>query len=250
VRSQTAVHRPVDLAREHGLSTQAVRNYERDGFLPPAERTPSGYRAYTAAHARALRAYLALVAAHGYATAGEVMRAVHRGDLDAALTLIDLSHLQRRRDRETLAAVEKAVDALDEASLAAGSAQPLSVGHLAHRLGVSPATLRKWERAGVLTPRRDPRTGQRQYDPADVRDAQLAHLLRRGGYLLVHIATVVDQVRGAGGTAPLADSLHDWQQRLTTRGRLALTAAGLLAAYLDDPAPAPAPAPSSAKPLS
>jgi hypothetical protein len=25
----------VDLAREHGISTQAVRNYERDGLLPP-----------------------------------------------------------------------------------------------------------------------------------------------------------------------------------------------------------------------
>jgi DNA-binding transcriptional MerR regulator len=98
---------------------------------------------------------------------------------------------------------------------------------------VSPATLRKWERAGVLAPRRDPRTGQRQYDGADVRDAQLAHLLRRGGFLLAHIATVVGQVRGAGGTAPLADSIHDWRERLTTRGRLALTAAGLLAEHLD-----------------
>ncbi|MFD7597193.1 MerR family DNA-binding transcriptional regulator [Kitasatospora sp. NPDC059812] len=34
--------RPSDLARGHGLSAQAVRNYERDGFLPPAERTASG----------------------------------------------------------------------------------------------------------------------------------------------------------------------------------------------------------------
>ena len=32
---------PADLAREHGLSTQAVRNYESDGFLPAAERTAS-----------------------------------------------------------------------------------------------------------------------------------------------------------------------------------------------------------------
>ncbi|MEE2048253.1 MerR family DNA-binding transcriptional regulator, partial [Nocardiopsis tropica] len=56
--------RPSDLAHEHGISTQAVRNYERDGFLPPAERTPSGYRIYTEAHAAALRAYLALVTAH------------------------------------------------------------------------------------------------------------------------------------------------------------------------------------------
>ena len=236
MRSPDGVHRyrPVDLAREHGLSAQAVRNYERDGFLPPAERTPSGYRAYTDGHARALRAYLALVAAHGYATAGEIMRSVHRDDLDTALTVLDLSHLQRRRDRETLAAVEAAVGDLVRAADAPRRA--LAIGHLAHRIGVSPATLRKWEVAGVLAPRRE--AGQRLYDAADVRDAQLAHLLRRGGYPLGHIATVVGEVRRAGGTAALADSLHDWRERLTARGRLALTAAGLLGAYLDAVAPA------------
>lgn len=241
VESPTRVqhYRPVDLAREHGISTQAVRNYERDGFLPPAARTPNGYRTYTVTHVHALRAHLALVAAHGHATAGEIMRAVHRGDLDAALTTIDRSHIQRRNDRETLAAVETAIDALDRAPTQDSPARPRAIGHLAHRLNVSPATLRKWERAGVLAPRRDPRTGQRHYDAADIRDARLAHLLRRGGYLLDHIATVVGQVRGAGGTEPLTASLHDWRQRLTTRGRLALTAAGLLATYLDHTTPEP-----------
>ncbi|WP_416591505.1 MerR family DNA-binding transcriptional regulator [Micromonospora sp. LOL_015] len=36
--------RPVDLAREHGLSPQAVRNYEQAGVLPAAARTAAGYR--------------------------------------------------------------------------------------------------------------------------------------------------------------------------------------------------------------
>jgi hypothetical protein len=36
--------RPVDLAREHGLSAQAVRNYEEEGILPKAGRTRHGYR--------------------------------------------------------------------------------------------------------------------------------------------------------------------------------------------------------------
>jgi hypothetical protein len=31
--------RLVDLAREHGLSAQAVRNYEEEGILPTAART-------------------------------------------------------------------------------------------------------------------------------------------------------------------------------------------------------------------
>ncbi len=225
--------RPVDLAREHGLSTQAVRNHERDGLLPPAVRTPGGHRTYTPVHAAALRAHLALVAAHGHAVAGEVMRAVHRGDVDAALGALDRSHLQRLRDRETLAAVAAAVDTLARAPVEDGPERPLPVGALAHRLGVAPATLRAWERAGVLAPARDRRTGQRQYGAADVRDARLAHLLRRGGYPLAHIATVADQVRQAGGAAPLAASLDDWRRRLTARGRLALAAAGLLGAYLD-----------------
>jgi DNA-binding transcriptional MerR regulator len=225
-------YRPVHLAREHGISTQAVRNYERDGLLPPAERTPSGYRIYSSVHVHALRAYLALIPAHGYATSGQIMHAANRGDLDTALRAIDRSHAQLLRDRETLDAVEATVDALTQPPAANLPDHPLAIGHLAHRLGVSPATLRKWEQTGVLTPERDPRTRHRQYTARDVRDAQLAHMLRRGGYPLDHISTVMHQVRSAGGPEPLALSLNDWRQRLAGRGQAMLTAAGQLADYL------------------
>ena len=49
--------RPVDLVREHGLSAQAVGNYEEEGILPTAGRTRHGYRIYTPLHTRALRAF-------------------------------------------------------------------------------------------------------------------------------------------------------------------------------------------------
>ncbi|MEV0621763.1 TioE family transcriptional regulator [Nonomuraea sp. NPDC050404] len=227
------VYRPVHLAREHGISTQAVRNYERDGMLPPAERTPSGYRSYTTVHVHALRAYLALIPAHGYATGGQVMHAANRGDVDAALLAIDRSHAQLLRDRETLDAVEAAVGSLTQPLAADPPDGPLLIGHLAHRLGLSPATLRKWERAGILAPERDPRTHQRHYTAGDIRDARLAHMLRRGGFPLEHITTVMRQVRSAGGPEPLAHSLGDWRRRLADRGRAMLIAAGKLADYLD-----------------
>ncbi|MFE4334670.1 MerR family DNA-binding transcriptional regulator [Streptomyces sp. NPDC056831] len=60
--------RPVDLARRHGLSTPAVRNYEGAGIIPPAHRSRTGCRDYTATHAAGLAAYLALVPASGYST--------------------------------------------------------------------------------------------------------------------------------------------------------------------------------------
>ncbi|WP_107357957.1 TioE family transcriptional regulator [Streptomyces agglomeratus] len=247
--------RPFDLAREHGISTQAVRNYERDGFIPLARRTPSGYRTYTETHAAALRAYLALVQAYGYATGGEIMRSLNTGDLDAALTAVDRGHAQLLRDRSTLDAVGRAVEHLTSAPGLAehtsADGEPLSIGELARRLGVTAATLRNWEAVGILTPAREPVTGHRSFGATDVRDAELTHLLRRGGYPLEHIRTVVRQIRTAGGTEALSAALDDWRRRLTARGVSMLGAAAQLGGYVaqlgvpagppatTEPAPAP-----------
>jgi DNA-binding transcriptional MerR regulator len=234
--------RPIDLARGHGLSTQAVRNYEEAGILPATGRTPHGYRTYTSLHARALRAFLALVPGHGHRTATSIMRAVNEGAAEEAYRLIDESHAQLLDDRRTLEAVESALRDLEAttASEPGAFSEPAVasrpgdtfIGPLAGKLGIRPATLRKWERAGLVRPRRDPRTGYRVYDEADVRDARLTHQLRRGGYLLEQIAPLVAQVRAAGGLDPLEAALCDWRGRLSARARAMLTGAAELEAYL------------------
>ncbi|GAA3916179.1 TioE family transcriptional regulator [Actinoplanes auranticolor] len=222
--------RPVDLAREHGLSTQAVRNYEAAGILPPAERSPSGYRGYAPRHAAALRTFLALIPGYGHATATAIMRAVNGGAVEEALRLIDGSHAQLAEDRRTLEAVDLALGELTPPAAPAPGAT--FIGPLARRLGIKPATLRKWQRAGLITPRRDPRTGYRVYTSADVRDVLLAHQLRRGGHGLDRIAQVLDQVRTAGGSEPLRATLREWRARLTARGRAMLSGAAALDTYL------------------
>lgn len=234
---QQPVHlRPVDLARPHRLSTQAVRNYEDAGVLPAADRTPAGYRVYTRLHAQALSAFLALVPGHGHATATAIMQAVNRGAVDHALRLVDESHAALLDDRRTLEAVEAAVW-----DLASGPAVPEEhtrgqsdtfIGHLSHKLGLRAATLRKWERAGLLNPRRDRQTGYRVYSPDDVRDAHLVHQLRRGGYRLEQIAPVITHVHAAGGIAALEPMLRDWHGRLTRRSRAMVAGAAALDGYL------------------
>jgi DNA-binding transcriptional MerR regulator len=221
--------RPVDLAREHGLSTQAIRNYEDAGILPAAERTAPGYRTYTPLHAHALRAFLALVPGHGHQTATSIMQAFNRGAIEDALRLIDESHGQLLDDRRTLQAVEAALRDLAPVPQERGDT---FIGPLARRLGIRPATLRKWENAGLVRPRRDPQTGYRIYSAADVRDVRLVHQLRRGGYLLEQIAPLITQVRSAGGVAPLESTLRDWHARLSARGRAMLKGAADLDAYL------------------
>ncbi|MGK5497741.1 TioE family transcriptional regulator [Streptomyces sp. URMC 125] len=229
--------RPIDLARGHGLSTQAVRNYEEAGVLPAADRTPHGHRTYTPLHAAALRAFLALVPGHGHRTATSIMRAVNGDATEEAFRLIDESHARLLDDRRTLRAVESALRELAPAGARGpGAAAPRSggtfVGPLAGELGIRPATLRAWERAGLVRPRRDPLTGYRVYDEADVRDARLVRQLRRGGYLLEQIAPLITQVRAAGGLEPLGTALRDWHGRLSARGRAMLAGAAELEAYL------------------
>ncbi|MFD7491202.1 MerR family transcriptional regulator [Streptomyces sp. NPDC059832] len=104
------------------------------------------------------------------------MHAVTGGRLDEALEYVDDGHALLARDRNTPRTVEGALSHLGAGTpdTAAGTRAPYSIGELARHLGLNPATLRTWERAGALTPQRDPRTGHRQYLAQDVRDAELA----------------------------------------------------------------------------
>ncbi len=228
--------RPVDLARRHQLSTQAVRNYEDAGILPAARRSRTGHRQYGEVHLTGLAAYLALVSAYGPARSRQIMQAMTAGRRDAALELVEAGQQLLSRDRGTLRRAEAALAGLDGlgddlAIPAVGTA--FSIGELARRLGLSPATVRAWERVGVLTPGRDPGTGHRRYGASDVRDAELAHLLRRGGQPLDGVALVLAELRGAGSRRALAATVEQWRHDLRRRGIAQLRAAGKLADYIE-----------------
>jgi DNA-binding transcriptional MerR regulator len=224
--------RPIDLAREHGLSAQAIRNYDDAGILPPTQRGPTGYRRYTSLHAQALRAFLALRAGHGHQPATEIMRATNRGDTESAYRLIDSAHVALLAERGTRTEVATALGTLATTTPKPVPGRALTVGELARRLGVHPATLRTWETAGILRPQRDRTTGYRHYGPDCVRDAEIARQLRRGGYRLSQVARFVESLHEAGGTDALAAFLDSWQDRMTTRSRNLLAGAAQLDTYL------------------
>ena len=224
--------RPIDLAREHGLSAQAIRNYDDAGILLPTERSTYGYRRYTPVHAQALRTFLALRGGHGHQRATEIMRATNQGDTESAYRLIDSAHMTLLAERGTRTEVATALGTLSTMAPALVHGPALTVGELARRLGVHPATLRTWEEHGILRPERERATGYREYGPECVRDAEIARQLRRGGYRLSQVAQFLDSLREAGGADALSAFLESWQDRLTTRSRNLLAGAAQLDAYL------------------
>ncbi|MEU7633795.1 GMC oxidoreductase [Nocardia sp. NPDC049220] len=161
--SHSRIWRPIDLAREHALSTQAVRNYEDLGALPSAERTASGYRRYTDLHDQALHTFLALRAGYGHQAAVDLMRSANRNDRAGLYRLLDELHAGFLQERRTHAEVSAALEALNSVPSPRYPSEPLTVGQLARSLGIHPATLRQWERAGITVPPRHRATGYRTY---------------------------------------------------------------------------------------
>ncbi|MFC5745404.1 MerR family transcriptional regulator [Actinomadura rugatobispora] len=226
--------RPVDLARTAGVSTQQIRNYLDEGILPPAPRTPSGYRTFDERHRHALITFRALERGYGRTASAEIMRAAHAGDAPQALALVDAAHAALHEQRLALRSMGEALEAVarQDPGPPGPARSDLRIGEVAARLGVRTSALRVWESAGLLTPRREPVTGYRVFGPAEIRDAQMIHLLRQGRYPLERIGAVLDGLRRTGGSEALRAAIAERREAITHRATQMLDGSGHLYRYL------------------
>jgi DNA-binding transcriptional MerR regulator len=189
--------RTLDLAQAGQISVQQVRNYEANGFIPPAERGPSGYRLYTQKHLVAIKTARSLVGGYGWQRALAIMQAVHRGELSVALALIDERHAElaskRLQFEQTLAALSTL--AAQSAPLSpTRHAQRLRVGEAAKQMGVQVSALRFWEQQGLLNPVRDKSSRYRLYDEQQMLRLRVVALLRDAGYGFSAIHLALDEL--------------------------------------------------------
>lgn len=186
-----------DLAQAGQISVQQVRNYEADGFLPSAERGSTGYRLYTRQHLLALKTARGLVPGYGWQRTREIMRALHRDELAAALGTIDQSHAElsskRLQVEQTLAALRKL--AAQPAALTSSRApRLLRIGEAARQVGVRVSALHFWEQQGLLHPLREQSSRYRLYDEQQMRRLHVVVLLRDAGYAFDVIQAVLDEL--------------------------------------------------------
>jgi len=225
--------RPIDLARAAGVSAQTVRKYEAWGFLPPAERSATGYRRYSARHMQALRTARAMVAGYGWPRALGIMRSVHGGDLDSAVSAVDACHAALHQARQetltTLAALRLAAAPIGEDRGPRRAESALQIGAAAQQVGVRVSTVRLWEGHGLLQPRRDPASGYRLYDAAEMRRLGVVALLRKGGYSFDAIRPILTEL--AMGAPDQAVSAAE--QRLAELAEASRRCAAATAAFWD-----------------
>ena len=247
---QAASYRPIDLARMIGLSPSQIRNYERDGFLPPADRTANGYRRYDGSHVAALEISRCLMAGFGWQSAREAMNAVHSARTADALAVADARHAQIRDQRVQVAEALKALEATRRhirlfSGLSFYKGRTVAIGEAAEAIGVNPSAIRYWESRGVLTPARTA-NGRRTYDVRLLQQLQLIKILRDINYSFDSIKSVVKDLDNPINTQARA-ALQERSRRIDEASRQCARATGALIAYIESSesscglAPAPAP---------
>ncbi|MFE9725235.1 MerR family transcriptional regulator [Streptomyces sp. NPDC005794] len=225
--------RTADVARRAGYSVQQVRNLERDGVLPPAARTASGYRIYGESHLRSALAYRALASATGPVEAKRIVRAAHERPATEVLALLDAAHARIHRERTDLELAEEAAAVISAELIEdVRPSDSMSVSELAAALGVRPSTLRHWDAEGLAVPDRVPPRGTRRYSPAQTRDARIVHQLRGAGYRVAPLRALMPSLRRGHGREDIEAALAVRDSSIEARSRALLDAAVPLSAVL------------------
>ncbi|GHO85880.1 MerR family transcriptional regulator [Dictyobacter formicarum] len=228
--------RTIDLAQAGQISVQQVRNYEASGFIPPVERSPSGYRLYTQKHLVALQTARSMVCGYTWQQARAIMQAVHQGQLSAALALIDECHADLARKRLQLDQTLAALSTLAAQSPPLAStrhSQQLRVGEAAKQVGVRVSALHFWEQQGLLHPIRDKSSQYRLYDEQQMRRLRVVVLLRDAGYDFKAIHTALDEL-AAGRTEKAISAVEKRRSELAKTSWARLVAMSSFQEYVSE----------------
>ncbi|MGG2461379.1 MerR family transcriptional regulator [Streptomyces sp. RGM 3693] len=227
---QRAPLRTVEVARESGYSVQQVRDLERLGVLPPAARSSNGYRAYTAVHVHALRAYRGLASAMGPVAARRMLTELRTGPLAEAASAINEVHVRLARERDEALRAQRALRAIQaeaQTSEFEQDSDAMTITELAGALHVRTSTLRFWEQEGLITPERVTSLRARRYDLSAIRAARIVAALRSTGYGIPAVREIIGSLHQLDG---LEKTQHVLQQRL---GQIATRTVALLRAGAD-----------------
>ncbi|MGR0220728.1 MerR family transcriptional regulator [Agromyces sp. ZXT2-6] len=230
--------RTADVARRSGYSVQQVRDLERLGVIPSAERESNGYRAYSIRHVHALRAYRGLAVAAGPVAARRLLATLHSATITEAAAAIDEAHVSLARERGE---VERALAALRViASERAGAPREravdaMTISELADALGVRPSTLRFWEQEGLVRPDRVTSLRARRYASRAADEARIVAALRGAGYGVPDVRALMAELGELGGALEADRLLARRLDRLAERSVALLRASADLLVLLESP---------------
>lgn len=167
--------RPIDIARRLNISTSTLRKYEDMGLAPRAARTPAGYRAYTPVHLAYFSCVREMLPAFELPFLRTVLERVQARDVDGAFWLVTQRQAALWAQRQ---AAEKFAARLGQAPHPPLRHRRMLIHEISQKTGIAVTTIRHWEKAGLITPLRDPENRYRYYTDAHAEQLLTLHTIR------------------------------------------------------------------------
>jgi DNA-binding transcriptional MerR regulator len=180
--------RTSDLARAVGIHPNTVRRYVDWGLIPLVERTPSGYRLFTQRHLDCLRLartiYAAQYPGRGFRALGNaiIQRAVAddwTGALEKAHDLLLAVSIELEQANQAANILEHWAQNMADSN---SNEEPLAIGEVSKRLGVSIDIIRNAERNGLITVPRNSYNNYRLFRKKEIERLRIIRMLSKAGY--------------------------------------------------------------------
>lgn len=175
--------RPIDIATKLGISTSALRNYEAQGIVPPAERSAGGYRIYTEEHLAYFECIQAMAPGFGMEATKEVLRKIQSQEVDLALRVVNKIQANLHRD---LLQAEKSIQCLASNEPTTHDVSPnnewMTIGEVSAATNIPSSTIRYWEKIGLISSSRNQQNGYRLFNSSQRRKIILLRTLRPAVY--------------------------------------------------------------------
>ncbi|GIO04428.1 hypothetical protein J31TS6_04560 [Brevibacillus reuszeri] len=177
--------RPIDISRILGLSTSTLRNYERQGLVPPSHRSQAGYRMYTQEHFAYFECIEAMSPGFGMELTAQVVRGLQAKQVDSVLWLVTKSQADLCRDRQLAERNIQMLESQENGQITRDESTELkwmTIGEASAETSIPASTIRHWEKIGLITLERDPQNGYRRINRSQLRKISLLRTLRTAVY--------------------------------------------------------------------
>lgn len=174
--------RPKKTAEKFKMSASTLRNYEAKGLIPPAERSPNGYRKYTLQHELYLACIQAMAPAFGMEVTTVVLHSLLRSEWDKALWIVREKEVILYEEKKKVEQLKKELEEYFNTGQGFSNEKRFSIHEVSSQTGVQKTAIRYWEKDGFFTAERNPENDYRLYNETDLVKIKFIQVLQNCVY--------------------------------------------------------------------
>jgi len=174
--------RPKKTAEKFKMSASTLRNYEAKGLIPPAERSPNGYRKYTLQHEMYLACIQAMAPAFGMEVTTGVLHSLLQGEWDKALWIVREKEVILYEEKKKIEQLKTELEQYFYTGRGFSNAKRFSIHDVSLQTGVQKTAIRYWEKDGFFTAERNPENDYRLYNETDLVKVKFIQILQNCVY--------------------------------------------------------------------